>query len=376
MGTEISKLFVTIAAKTDDFVKGVGDVNKKLMGVGAAMGAVGAAGLKMVDSAREINSQLQSTGVTIGATTAEMRNMVLEVANVTFEIQSAAATFDILARAGMRNKDEMVASANAFDALADATGSSAEVVADQLIPAFKAMGERIPTTTAEMDKFTWLAKNTTTDLSEFAMVMNYVAMYGEGLNVTLDEMIAIMAVLESKGKGGATATRLFRTAVSQAKDGSVSLNEALGITQEEIDGYVEKMQSATGITQQHADALNEQYGVMDKLRFLWSKLQFVIGSVLTPLEPVFAIMTAMTPVMIFLSTSIGRNALVWMAHAAAVMQSHINTVMHIGSSNIMTGTLAAQYQATALATGAQHGLNAAMKANPIIAIIAAIAALV
>jgi hypothetical protein len=53
-------------------------------------------------------------------------------------------------------------------------------------------------------------------MSDFASVMDYVAMYGDELNVTLEDMIAILAILDDKGKSGATATRLFRTAVSEA----------------------------------------------------------------------------------------------------------------------------------------------------------------
>ena len=344
--------------------------------VGTAFTAVGIAGLKMVSDARKLNAQLSSTAITIGTTTGEMRKMVLELANVDTGLGEVARTFELLARAGVRSREEMIANTVAFDALADATGSEADVVADILIPAFKVFGISLPKSAADMDKFTWLVKNTTVDLAEFGSVMQFVAMYGADLGITLDDMIGIMAALEARGITGSAATRLFRTAVNQAKEGTVSLNEVLGVTQEQIDGYNKQIRSATGLTQEYADAANKQYGIMDKLKFMWSKLSFTLGSVLTPMEPLFALMTAMGPIMIFLSTSVGRSTIAWIAHAAAVIRSNIASVAHVGSTTALATAQTVQTGTTVGLTFAQRALNAAMNAMPLIAIIAGIAALV
>jgi flagellar biosynthesis GTPase FlhF len=376
MPGEISKLFITIGAKCDDFNKGISGINKQLIGVGAAMTAVGAAGLKMVDSARNINAQLSSTGITIGATTKEMRDMVLETANVTFGLDTVTRTFDILARAGVRNQEDMKASATAFDALADATGSTADVVADLLIPAFKNLGVEMPKRAQDLDAFTWLVKNTTVDLTDFSQAMMYVAAYGENLNLTINDMVAIMAALEAKGITGSAVTRVFRTAISQAASGAMTLYDALGLTEEEVAVYSDKLQESIGLTQKHADAMNTQYGIMDKLKFLWSKISFTLGSVLTPLEPLFSVMTAMGPVMMALSTGIGRNILAWIAHAFAVMRSHAAQMANIGSAGTLATTQTAVAGATTQATAAQTGLNTAMRAFPLIGIIAGVTALV
>ncbi|MDD4986930.1 MAG: phage tail tape measure protein, partial [Dehalococcoidales bacterium] len=397
MSSEIGKLFVTIGSDISGFQKGWNTVQGRLKGIGAGMTAAGAAGLKMIDSAREINSQLAQVALTVGSTTGELRNMVMETANVTFGIDSVTKTFDLLSKAGITNETQMKASANAFDALADATGSSAEVMADMLIPAFKNLGVAIPTSSNELDKFTWLSKNTTVQLTDFASAMDYVAAYGSSLNLTLDDMVAIMAALEAKGITGSAVTRVFRTAVSQAADGAVTLNEALGLTQQEVDGFKQKMGEASGITDEYAAAANTQYGIMDKLKFQWSKIQLAVGSALTPLESMFALMTALGPVMIFLGSSAGKSALAFIGHAAAVVRSNIATATHAISSRglalsqgIEAGTAgaAATAQTTlAVATAAgiapavalkvaQDALNASMKAFPLWAIIAAIAAAV
>jgi len=285
---------------------------------GAATTAFGVAGLKMVSSARELNAQLGQTALTMGVSTDEMRDMALATTDVTFPLKSVTATFDLLSRAGIKSTETMKATAKAFDVLADATGSSAEVMAGILIPAFKNLGVELPKSSADLDKFTWLTKNTTVNLSEFGSVMSYVAQYGDKLNVSLDDMVAIMAVLESKGKAGATATKIFRTAVTQAASGTVDFNTALGVTQNEIDGFKSKMSDATGITEKYADVANEQYTIMDKVKQKFEEISLAAGSFLTPLEPILAAMTALGPVMLFFSTSMGVATARMIAHTISV----------------------------------------------------------
>jgi len=315
----------------------------QLKAAGAAFTAVGAAGLALVSGSLKVNASLAQVAITLGTSTKAMRDLTLSTTNVTFPIKSVTATFELLTRAGMRNTKEIKASAIAFDTLADATGSNAETMADILVPAFKVFGLEIPKTTAELDKFTWLAKNTTIDIAEFGSVMDYVAMYGQNLNVTIEDMIGIMAALEAKGMSGATATRLFRTAVNQAKDGTVSLAEALNLTQAEIDTYKDEVAGATGITQKYADAANTQYGIMDKLKQKWSEISLRLGSVLQPLEGVLGVMATLGPVMLFLSTKAGMAAVSFVALKGALVVTTIATWAQVA---------------------AQWALNVAMTANP------------
>ena len=75
--------------------------------IGAALTAVGAAGLKMVSDARKMNATLGQTALTLGISEKEMRNLALATTDVTFPLESVTKTYDILTRAGMRNTKEM-----------------------------------------------------------------------------------------------------------------------------------------------------------------------------------------------------------------------------------------------------------------------------
>ena len=373
MAISIGDALLKVGVDTKDLDRGMDQASKniqqgtdkwkgQLKAAGAAFTAAGVAGLALVASSKKMNASLGMTAKTIGGTTGELRNLALSVTNVTFPLESVVKTFDLLARAGIRDQQILADSATAFDTLADATGSSAETVAGQLIPAFKLFGLEIPKSAEELDRFTWLTKNTTVEISEFGSVMSYVAQYGDKLNLTLDDMIAIMAVLESKGKSGSTATKMFRTAVTQAASGASTLNEALGITQTEIDGFKTEMDGAVGITQEYADVANTQYGLMDKLKQKWSEITLKLGSFLEPLEPIMGAMAAIGPMMLVMSTGMGQAAIKTAAHTVALIAHKAASL----ASAIAMGAV----------TAAQWLLNVAMNANPIMLVVTVIGLLV
>ena len=300
------------------------DYKKQIMAAGVAMAAIGAIGLKFISQARELNATLGMTGITLGVSTEGMRKLALGITNVTFPLKSVAATFELLARAGIRNTEQIKVTALAFDALADATGSNAEIVAEILIPAYKVFGLTLPTTSKEMDKFTWLVKNTMVDLSDFAGVMQYVAREGAGLGVTLEDMIAIMAALESRGIMGSAATMKFRMAISEAVSEGKSLNDVLGITQTEIDTYRSKLGDAIGMTDKYAEVAATQFGIMAQLKQKFGEVALSIGSFLEPLEPLTFAMTLLGGVSLFLSSALGKVAIGFIASAAAAIKAAIS----------------------------------------------------
>ena len=373
MAITIGDALLRMGVKKDDFERDIDGAQKlvkdrmakmqdSLKLAGAAFTAVGVAGLKMVADARKINAALETTGVTLGLTTSEMREMALEATNVTFGLDAVTGTFELLARAGLRGRQEIVASATAIDTLGDAVGVTADEMAATLIPVWKAFGVELPKTAGDLDHFTWLAKSTTVNLSDFGSVLAYLAPEMDNLSLSMDDAIVMLAAMEGKGLTGSAATRVFRTAVTEAVNEGKDLAVTLGLTTSEMDRYRAEMERSTGMTQRYADAANKQYGLMDKLKQTFSEMTLRVGSLLTPLEPLLGVMTALGPVMIFLGSSMGASTVKFIAHAAAV------------AANV--AILAAQKVATIAATAAQWALNVAMTANPIGAIVAAVALLI
>lgn len=283
-------------------LKAIGDkvegMSKQLKVAGVAMTAIGVAGLKMASDARKMNADLGYTGQIIGATTDEMREMALSITNVTFGIKSVTATFELLARAGVRDQETMKQNAVAFDALADATKSSAEEVADVLIPAYKMFGQELPKTANEMDKWTYLVTTTNVALSDLGSLMGYIATYGRDLNLSAEQVVVMMKAMAEQGRSASDAARLLRTGINEAGGSLDRLYETLGITKEEIAKYTDEMEDATGITDNLARQQEKQYTVLDKLKQKWQELELKLAPVLEVLEPIFSVMTALGPIMI------------------------------------------------------------------------------
>ncbi|GAG83970.1 unnamed protein product, partial [marine sediment metagenome] len=117
-----------------------------------------------------------------------------------------------------------------------------------------------------------------------------------------NDLISIMAILAERGITGSAVTKLFRTAITQAATEGVALNEVLGITNAQLAEYNTKIgEEAVGATQAYYEVANEQFGIMDKLASKWEDLTLAMGSALTPLEPIFALMTALGPLLLAMS---------------------------------------------------------------------------
>ncbi len=359
-------ILVTAKDQATSVLQGVGkavkDNSEGIKGLGIAMTAAAAGGLAIVQSNKDLNTQLSLTGVTLGLTRDQMQALAIATANAGFPLEEVAGSFDVLTRAGIRDTEQLQAAANAFDSLADATGGSADALADTLVPAFKALGMEIPTTSEEMDKLTWLTKNTTVDIEDFGSAMNYVALNGSELGVTLDDMVAIMASLEAKGISGSAATRAFRSAVTEASKEGKSLNDALGITQDELDGYKDKMDDAAGITDEYAEAAESNITLLDKMKEGFQEVSLKASSFLEPLQPIMAGITGIGSAM-----SVMSNKTV-IATAELVAQKTAMVAAKTAAIAIKAATLAWE--------GAQWLLNVALDANPIGLVILAVAALI
>jgi len=297
--TEFEEGFRKIGAEVD---KSTREMRRGMLNVGAAITAVSGFGLLFIDRARKMNAALGDISITTGVAKGELRDLALSLSDASFGINSVIDTISILTRAGITNKDQLKESAQAFDNLGDAIGMPAEAVAEMLIPAYKAFGTEIPRTASDTDKFTWLVKNSMVNLQDFASAMDYVAMHGQDLGLTLDDMISILAILEDRGITGSAAVRALRTAVTEATTEGRSLNDVLGITSQDLVTYNEMIGTqAVGATKNYADAAQEQFGIMDKLKSAWEDMTLRMGTFLEPAEPILGFLSTAGILMMALS---------------------------------------------------------------------------
>lgn len=361
-----STLAVVVQAR-DELSGAFDQMSKKVkshaLAIGAAMTGVGAAGLKLTDDSRKLTAGLNVTALTLGTNTDALRSLALETTNVSFPMEEVTKTFDLLAKAGVRDNETLAKTATAFDTLGDAIGKNASDVTSLMVPAMKTFGLSFDEISAKTDLFTYLSKNSTLTLDDFNSMVGKVtpAMVEQGLSV--EELTKALIVLEKQGYApGEVLSREFEKAANRVKEEHISLAEALGITSEELEEVQVGLDGAVGMTQEYADAANYQYGIVDKVKQKFNELKVQYGAILEPFEAVFAGLTAMGPVMMALSTNIGKATIKWIAHTAA-WAAH---AVIVGAVKV----------ATIAYTAAQWALNAAMIANPVGLLIAALGGLV
>src|SRR5574343_33364 len=277
--------------------KASANFTKAAVAIGSAMAAIGGASLKFIDYSKEMNANYNVLSVQTGIAADEFRNLALETADVSFPLESVNSTFDLLVRSGLKTKEEIQATANAFDNLADATGSDAAIVAQQLIPAFNAFGIPLQNAGQYTDQLTYLMRNTTITMEDFSSTIDKLAPDMSTLGLSMDQTVAILKAMSDKGIQGAAATREFRAAVSAA-DGDINLLlESLGLTADQLKPYQEEISKSTGLTDKFAEAANTEFSLLDKLKAGWSELQLRIGDSLEPMENAFGAMTAIGSIM-------------------------------------------------------------------------------
>ena len=330
---------------------------------GVAFTALGAAGLKIADSARKMNAQLGITALSLGVTTKEMRDLALSATNVTFPLEEVTASFDLLARSGETDTEVIKEVATAFDTLGDATGNSASKVTSIMIPAMKTFHLTAEEAANKIDMMTFMTRNSTTTLEDFNTMVGYTSQDMVKAGLTIDDMAAAMMWMADNGIApGRVMLREWNKAVTQSEKEGIALTEALGMTNVELNKYKGNLDGATGAAKAFADEANKQYGFMDKLKQKFSELSLKLGTYLEPLESVMAGMTALGPLLLMASMKVELLTVAYWKNTAASIAHKV--------------ALIAGIVATKAAAVAQWALNAAMSANPIGLIITAIGALV
>lgn len=343
-GGSIGQLFIKIGLQSTikkDAKQAEGEVGKFKgaiqshgLAIGAAFTAAGAALTILTDSAKKMNAVLGTTAMQLGISEEAMRLLVLETTNVTFPIAEVTASFDLLTRAGMTNEKQIQAVAREFDRLGDAVGSTASVVTENMIMAAKTFGLSMEDVAASNDKMTYMFRNTTLSMDNFASILGKTTPEVVAMGLTLDDTIALMGLMEGAGMTGIVATRAWQSALTLAEKEGISMAEALGFTNDQLEEYKEQMEDSEGMTKQYADSLNEQYGMVDKLKQAISELTLKYGTLLEPLDALGPSMTALGPIIIMLSagnwalaTSIKGATSAIIAQTAALLASPFGWVI-------------------------------------------------
>ena len=281
---EASSAAEDVSGSVDDVSDSLIDLDAKGAAAGGALAAIGTGAQEALDSTQETRESLGRTAATMGISREEAEELASSMSNATFPLEDAQATMDALAQQGVTTEEEMQDVATAADNIADATGTTAESVAQNAAPALRAMGEDVTDLEEYMDTFTYVSRNTTMEVEDFSGMVRRMGPELEEMGLSVDETAAIMTALEEKGMDSRTAMREFRQAANNAEGDQGELMGSLGLTNEEIESQEEALAEAEGMTKEHATAANESLTTMDKMRSSFDDAKLAAGSFLEPMS--------------------------------------------------------------------------------------------
>jgi len=269
---------------------------------GAALAGLGTAITAATEQSKDWRETLGRTSTTMGMTRRETQSLATEISNATFPMDDAVATMDALSQQGVESGEAMQEVATAADNIADATGATAEEVAQNAGPALAAMGEDVEDLSEHMDTFTYVARNTTMDVSDFSRMVRKTGPELQQMGMSVDETASIMAALEERGMDSRTAMREFRQAARKADGDQQALMDSLGLTNEELSEQQQALAEAEGTTIEHAEAANESVSTMDRMSNALDKATLKMGGLLGPVEAAGPALMGLGGALSFVST--------------------------------------------------------------------------
>lgn len=318
MAPEVSILISAkdTASKAFKTVQGTGlQVGKALVanwGKIAVGAGVAAAGIeKLGRQAAAQNEILNKLAATTGLQTDALRELALETSNVTRPLEDVLSLFQVAQQQGARTGEELEKFAAFWDTVGDASGESAVQLGKAGI-ALRSVGIEAGNEQEALGALGFILKDTSLKQGEFLQFLEKTGPELRELNFGVNESAAVMGLLQDKfGATGREARTQFVEAVNESDGTTQGFLKTIGLTQQELDVYIEKVKGSSGVVQELADIHEESFTIMQKVQFEISKLVLEHGELLQAA-------TALTPILIGVSTAITLIATVGPTAVAAL----------------------------------------------------------
>lgn len=272
----------------------------------AASGGIAAAGGAMqgaLDGSKDWRESLGRTSTTMGITSDEASDLAKSISDATFPMDDAVATMDSLAQQGVDTTEEMERLAVASDDIADATGTSAESVADNLAPAIRSLDGDLEGLEDNADAFTLAVRDSNLETEDLAMAIERSSEELQEMGVSSDEAAGLIAeYADETGKSGSRAARDFGSALNEADGDLDALIENTELSEDVLEDWSDELEANAGITEEHADAANESTTTMDDLRASFDDVLLSAGNLLGPIDALAPALMGLGGAGMFLST--------------------------------------------------------------------------
>jgi len=277
-----------VARATDGTADSLFDLEPAGFAAGAGLASVGTGAQALIDSSRENRETLALTAETMGVTDDTARDLATSMTDATLPIEDATGAMDAFASIGVDTQDEMRELTEASDNLADATGTTATSVAENLAPVARGLDGDLDALVDSQDAFTLAARNTGTSVEELSGTIGRLDFDEiEEMGLGMEETTGLVAKFsEETGYTGRQLRSNFNQAVEEADGDLEELQEELGLGEDALDEWSDELEENEGITDRHADAVGNQASTMDHLRARLADTKLQFSGMLGPVSAV------------------------------------------------------------------------------------------
>jgi hypothetical protein len=302
--------------------------------IGLATAAAGAGLEAFARGQQDSNIQTQQLAASLGISEDAMRDMARETANVGFPLNEVLDLMETGKQQGLKSKAALEQYANFWDMIGDASGESATELGKAGV-SLHTMGIEAGNEGEALAALGYIQDKTTLSQSDFLGMLGKLGPDLKKTGLDVNDTAALLGVMSNEmGLTGRAARTELAKGLKESDGNFSDLLDNLGITETQFDGYADAVENSGDVMKRNADIVDDNFTPLQKLQNEAKELMYQYGD---------------------------------LANAAGVAAP---ILMSIGP--IAKGAS----QSFGMMSKATKGLNAAMKANPILFIIGLIALLV
>lgn len=274
-----------VADTAGDAESSLWDLEPAGVAAGGALAGIGTGAQGLLDDTREMRTSLDRMAQTLGISSDEAQEMARSMSDATFPIEEATAAMDDLSSM-LDDPEEMEEVAMAADDIADATGTSADAVTSELAPAVNALDGDLDAITESADAFTYAARNTQLEVEDIGSTMERLDFEEiEDMGLQAEEVTGLIAQFgDETGYSGRQLRSNFNAAVREADGDLDELLGELDLGEDALEDWSEEIEEAEGITEDHAEAVEDNVSTMDRIRAATDDAKLAMADYLGPLD--------------------------------------------------------------------------------------------
>ncbi len=280
-----------------------------------ALGAAGAGAETLARRQAPLTEATERLAGSLGTSSGAVRDLAADMSDVTFPVEDVLDLMEIGRQRGLETEEQMREFAESMDYVGDATGLSAQQIAESTVYLERA-GISADNVSEAYDAFGYITEQTTADVDEFN---KFVGRAGEELGENtphVNDMAAALGALEDTGMDAQRAQRQLQQALRETDGDLDAALESLGVTNEAYREEQEAVDGSSEVLERNAEAHEESYTTMERLQHAAEEMTYRYGDLVGVVGDLAPAMMALGPLMKGLS--LGKAALAKVSVASLI----------------------------------------------------------